>query len=434
MKRKAIRAGFAVSALALAISPAMAADLRFDGFASFVAGQVLDEDELSGEDFRGYDGDLSFNENSLFAVQVRADLADKLSATAQIIAKGSEGYDAKFNWAYMAYQLTNELNLKAGRFRSPLFMYSDFLDVGYAYHWISPPDSVYNLSGFDSTDGVMLEHQTDWGPVTSNASLSVGRTVADLEGGTLDSKRSWTVTWGLNYDWLTFRLVHSEADVTISGEQFDSLSGALENFGVSEATLDSMLLESDYGSFDGVGIGIDTGSFFAVAEYTETKGEDSFSPDPTKAWYVSAGARFGQWTLYGTVENKQSDIPQETMDAVLAEFDADVATKTGQQAGLAQLIAGLIGGAPIPGYTLADVPALQANYSLLGLGLDAAPDLRDGVTTLFNQSNVDQDVYSVGVRYDFHPAAALKFEYTEMEDNVTDLKPSSVAIAVDLVY
>lgn len=42
MKTKAIKAGFAVSALALAVSPTMATDLRIDGFASFVAGQVLD--------------------------------------------------------------------------------------------------------------------------------------------------------------------------------------------------------------------------------------------------------------------------------------------------------------------------------------------------------------------------------------------------------
>lgn len=140
MKTRALKAGFAVTALALAVSPAMATELRFDGFASFVAGQALEKDELlvdpnTGEAaFRGYDEKMSFQANSLFAIQVRADLQEKLSATAQIIAKGQNDYEAKFNWAYLAYQLTNEVTVKAGRFRTPLFMYSDFLDVGYAYH------------------------------------------------------------------------------------------------------------------------------------------------------------------------------------------------------------------------------------------------------------------------------------------------------------
>ena len=48
MKRIAIKAGFAVSALALAVSPVMAAEIRIDGFANFAAGQMIsDNDEGS---------------------------------------------------------------------------------------------------------------------------------------------------------------------------------------------------------------------------------------------------------------------------------------------------------------------------------------------------------------------------------------------------
>jgi hypothetical protein len=325
MKTRAIKAGFAVSALALAVSPAMATDLRFDGFASFVAGQVLDKDELTTDTFRGFDDRIGFQENSLFAIQVRADLQEKLSATAQIIAKGQEDYDAKFNWAYLSYELTNELSIKAGRFRTPLFMYSDFLDVGYAYHWISPPDSVYNLSGFDSSDGLMLEHQADLGPVMSTASLTLGRSSSPLELGTLDSSRSWTVSWTLNYEWLTFHLVHSEADITVYADQFDQLATALSGFGVSQDAIDGMLMESDRGYFDGVGIGIDSGTFFAVAEYTEVGTEGAFPSDPAKTWYVSGGVRFGDWTVYATVENVKGDVQSKSLNEILTQFDQGVA-------------------------------------------------------------------------------------------------------------
>jgi len=178
MKRKAIKTGFALSALALAVSPAMAAEIRFDGFASFVAGQVLDKDEAEAATsgiMRGFDNKLDFQQNSLFALQMRADLQEKLSATAQVTAKGQDDYNAKFNWAYLSYEINNELTAKAGRQRIPYFMYSDFLDVGYAYHWIAPPYHVYNLAGFDSADALSLDYQTDIGDWVSRVSLLAGR-------------------------------------------------------------------------------------------------------------------------------------------------------------------------------------------------------------------------------------------------------------------
>jgi hypothetical protein len=40
----------------------------------------------------------------------------------------------------------------------------------------------------------------------------------------------------------------------------------------------------------------------------------------------------------------------------------------------------------------------------------------------------------VGVRYNFHPAAAVKFEYIQMDDKVRDVEPAAVSMAIDLVY
>lgn len=191
-----------------------------------------------------------------------------------------------------------------------------------------------------------------------------------------------------------------------------------------------------------MGISIDTGSFFAVAEYTETSSEDAFSADPTKSWYVSGGGRFGDWTLYATAENRQSDIKQRSLDNILTQYDQGVAGTTAYlqslQTPLGGLISAILAGTPPPGYSEANIPALQAQYTALTLGLQEintnAPLLRGGVVAIFSQAEQDQDIYSVGVRYNFHPSAALKFEYMEMDDHVTDLQPASVAVAVDLVY
>lgn len=411
MKNKILKSGFALSTLALAVSPAMATELRFDGFASFVAGQVLDKDELVGSNFRGFDERLSFQENSLFAIQARADLQDKLSATAQIIAKGSDDYNAKFNWAYLSYEINNEWTAKFGRSRIPYFLYSDVLDVGYAYHWISPPDSVYNLAGFDSADGITLDYQTDIAGWTSRLSMMGGRadTTLSTATGDADTRVSdvWVLAWSMNYDWLTLRIVHAESELTITTDLVSGLAAGLGSLEfppgttlISQDAIDDMLVENDRASFDGVAVAIDTGQFFAIAEYTELGIADSFLEDPGKRWYVSGGVRFGDFTAYATVEGYESDLNVSGQEGITDQLDV-----------LAPFV-------PF----MSD--AERAGYE----------QLYGGTVAVFSQSQQDQDTYSVGLRYNFHPSAAAKLEFIQQDDKVNEVEPQAIAFAIDLVY
>ena len=123
---------------ALATSNA-SAEVRINGFASIVGGKSLDSDQT----LYGYDDDISFKNESVFALQLTADLQEKLSATAQIVARGENDFDADFEWAYLTYEISDELQISAGKMRAPFYRYSDFLDVGYTYRWVRPPQSVY---------------------------------------------------------------------------------------------------------------------------------------------------------------------------------------------------------------------------------------------------------------------------------------------------
>lgn len=430
MHNSLIKKGFTISALALAISPAMAADVRFDGFASFVAGQVLDKDELidpvSGDSvpFLGFDERLNFQENSIFAVQARADLQEKLSATAQITAKGIDNYDAKFNWAYLTYELSNEVSIKVGRSRIPYFMYSDFLDVGYAYHWISPPDTVYNLAGFDSADGISIDYQTDLGNWVSRLSFMTGRanTVLDSPAtGQADTEVNnlWVAAWNMNYDWFNIRTVYAESDVTIEIESGTQLAEGLAQFGVSDGAIDEMLINNDRASFNGIGISIDPGRYFVVAEYTELNFDESSLSENDKRWYVSGGFRFGDFTAYATIEGRDAEAREEIRDAALTELAIGTA-------GLQALLASIPDPAP--------TNALQVQYAQLAYALSLAPDIAAGTTAVFDAAAEDSKTYSVGLRYNFHPSACAKFEYIEQDDKHRDLNPSAIAIAIDLVY
>ncbi|MEE2729270.1 MAG: hypothetical protein VYA55_00535 [Pseudomonadota bacterium] len=81
MKRKAFKFTLLAAAVGLASGSVQAADIRIDGFASMVYGQTLDEDEGTFVDGK-YDSDATFQADSLYGIQFRADMGEGLSATA----------------------------------------------------------------------------------------------------------------------------------------------------------------------------------------------------------------------------------------------------------------------------------------------------------------------------------------------------------------
>ena len=78
--------------VALACCSGMAAaEVNINGFASIKAGKAG-----SGDSLYGYTDEIDFKNESLFALQVQSDLGDKLSVTAQIMARGRNDFDAEF--------------------------------------------------------------------------------------------------------------------------------------------------------------------------------------------------------------------------------------------------------------------------------------------------------------------------------------------------
>lgn len=419
MKTKAIKAGFAVSALALAVSPAMAADLRIDGFANFAAGQMISDDEDGT--LYGYDGDVRFDQESSYGIQFRGDLQDKLSITGQIVGKGDvENYDAKVTWAYLTYELSDELSVKIGRSRVPYFMYSDFLDVGYAYHWLRPPASVYTL-GFENQDGIVMEHVTDLMGWTSRVTLMFGRSdssTIDDSGNEIDVTiiNQMGGAWSMNYDWFTARIAYFESRLSIpyTAEQAADLAtlegfiaGVYNNaigFGIPGYTADNLedfqnqfdeetQFDEDKASFVGIGFTADINNLIAVAEYTSVVADETPLQD-RNSWYISAGYRIQKLTPYVTYEkwdfNAQTDLAEAFERA-----------------------------APVTG-----IPALDAGRT----------GLIDGIQTIFDNGALDATTVGVGLRYDFHPSAAFKIEYNQQDNETADTDPQALAMAIQLVF
>lgn len=306
-----------VCALGLALLfPSLAsAEVRVSGFGQVIAGQTTGSNTVFPN---GYDEDLDFERGSLFAVQVSADLNERVSATGQIVAQGSEDFDADFAWAYVGIKLDHGFNLTLGRQRTPLYRYSDFLDVGYAYPWVFAPRAVYNLT-FNNADGASLGWNHAFGSWFSQAKVFYGSFDGSLGGqdrGTLDQFTG--VSWDLNRDsWLNLRAAYFQADVDLQYEALTPLIGALNQFGLPE-TARLIAPSEDKGRFKNVGFEIDRNNWLVIGEWVETRVKDSVIPDIDNM-YVTAGYRFGNVMPHLTWGMRDGEALTQILDTVPAQ-------------------------------------------------------------------------------------------------------------------
>ena len=261
------------------------AEIQINGFANLIGGMTLDDDEA----VYGYDSDFTFNPASVFGLQVRGDVSDKLSATAQLVGRGSEDYDASFEWAYMTYALSSNSSISAGRVRLPLFKYSASLDVGYSYHWLTPPDSVYGVL-INNMDGVRYDYTNYYGDWEYGFQVFGGRG----ENGDIDAEKLVGVSFEATRDWFSVRSIYAHTEFTSPNEDLTTLTDAISNFSAVVPTVTSLsnnfLLEEDSTGFFELALAIDKYDWFVGAEYTHINLKDApIAADD--AWFITAGMR-----------------------------------------------------------------------------------------------------------------------------------------------
>ncbi len=164
-----------------------ATEINFSGFADFTAGDVLGGSQngkssfnylnykcpcfISNYEYAGIYQNKGWNaaNESMVGLQANAKVDDKLSAVLQIDARGLNGYQPSVDWAYASYQLTNTFTVQAGHKRLPLYMYSDYNYVGYAFPWVRPPVDLYGWEIY-SYDGANVQYNNafgDWAIATN---------------------------------------------------------------------------------------------------------------------------------------------------------------------------------------------------------------------------------------------------------------------------
>jgi len=369
---------------ALAATSTAAQSVQITGFGQMVAGTVSDGTTFPGT---GYDSDWDFKDESLFALQVRGDLNEQWSATAQIVARGRDDFDPEFAWAYVGWNGGNGWSAKLGRQRVPFFRYSDFLEVGYAYPWLRPPHAVYNAT-FSNYDGASASYSFGSGDWFSNVGVVGGKNEDSLTISNLPATQELGSLVGIYADttyadWLTLRASYLQADVSVDAQAINPLLTALRGNGFANVA-EAVDFTEDHGRFIGLAAEVNKGNWLLIGEWTDTKIDDAYYADRTQ-YYITGGYRFGAWMPSVTWARRDN----EAKPGIVA-----LLPNVPPLAGLRAATAGVV---------LSE--ALDATYWSYGLRWDVATNvaLKADYTQYTNDTpaSADADSLAVGVVFTF---------------------------------
>lgn len=264
----------------------------------------------------GADKRLTQSVDSKLALQLGAKFTKDLSATVQVMSQynGDSTYSPKFEWAFLKYDIDSDLSVRAGRVGMPVFLISDFRNVGYANIWARPPGEVYIQVPFSSFDGADLLWRKSFGDNTLTIQPYVGRAeqkLADQLTGKADSLMGVNSTFEMGS--LQLRAGYTKTKLSLSSPSLNGLlvgmrkiGGLIPGWG---ATADAMEANKKDASFLGLGATWDDGKWLAQTEYTQRRTK-SYVED-TNAWYGTLGYHFGDFTpyvSYSSIKTNHNDV------------------------------------------------------------------------------------------------------------------------------
>lgn len=134
--------------------------ITVNGFATLAGGWNDSKHDLDYMKINPNDGRVSHKfgfQGSIVGLQVEAQLSQKLNFTTQLVGTyGDDDFNAEASWAFLKYQFTPDVALSAGRYRQPMFLYSDTYQVGATYPWVNPPVAIYSLMPWTNLNGALL--------------------------------------------------------------------------------------------------------------------------------------------------------------------------------------------------------------------------------------------------------------------------------------
>lgn len=136
--------------------PAAATDLSWSGFGT--VGYAISDQSYRYQRF--IDNQGSFERDSIFGVQMNATFSPQWGASLQATAAPSSSSDnswaATASWAFLSWRPSNDLLLRAGKLRVPMYLNSENMNVGATFDFMRLPAEVYTTAPTTDFTGVAL--------------------------------------------------------------------------------------------------------------------------------------------------------------------------------------------------------------------------------------------------------------------------------------
>lgn len=291
---------------------AQATEVDISGFGSFVGGIKSKE----GSVFLYETEKLDFKPDSLAGIQVRGNINDKAAATLQLIARGIENWEPSVDWAYASYEVRSDITWRMGRLRLPLYLYSDFLTIGYTYPWISPPYAVYYFP-LSTVDGTDIVYTFTAGEVDIELQAYIGTSSFEFKYGPLkdmvmDIHSHFGLVSEASYEEWKIRLAYHRANLNLdtsgspTGQALEALANAVEAQGYASMAND-LRFDGDLFEFADFAVQYDDTHYLAVFESNYVTTHDN-APNPDGFnYFLTAGIREGE-LLYHINYSREKDI------------------------------------------------------------------------------------------------------------------------------
>ena len=365
---------------ALASAPAQA--IQFDGFMTAGAAQIVSMDEkdkgniyIGGLGDRGITEDLTFEKDTRFGLQISSDVSENMSVVAQILARGDDkNFNAIIEWAYIDYEFHETTSLHVGKIKQPVYLVNDYVEVGYAYPWIRPPQEVYLLNNpLNTVNGIELLFQLPVGPGTLSFQPYVGSNrdnIPNAQGAYFEAENIYGAD-----------LKYSGRGYTVHGSAFQCDVFTTGSFQTDSNNPFAAPLNVDLNGHGdckvmAAGFNFDLANVVVYAEWTKrtTTEELSRAFGDTEGYYATIGYRFGKF------------LPHITFAGITGEASTY----------------GVSGSAPFFG------PATGEPRGAITVPTDS-PVVPGGASLNFPVQI--QTSITAGLRYEVNDSAALKVEY-----------------------
>lgn len=383
---KFLAGGTFVLALAFWPSFASAVDFSFSGFGTLGYAYESEDDLAYRRDITHtteVDTNGTFTVDSNFGVQLDGMINRQWSVTTQFLIDQGVSYDLDelTEFAFLRYSPNASWDFRVGRIGVSAYAAADSRHIDYAHLWVRPSQELYGGIVFNSLDGVGATYYSNNADFNWKATVEYGRNQelgeipTTKEEYSTDLDKVMSISFEVDKDAWKWQLSYAYiGSLTVNhSDQIEALQTGLNGIASNPA------IKAFFP-------GISTEAHYAY---------DSFVLDEEQVSYLQAAAMYfdGQWTFQSelfSIDAKKDSIPQGKGGYALLGHAFDSFTPY------------VMYGRFKPSSAHFE---LEQDWSVAGA---EAALLQQGAIVGINSVRIDQETYSLGVRWDVSPYIALK--------------------------